>query len=1112
MNRSDMSLEELRQAVLAKQLKAGKARTAGRNEMEAIAIADRGKTISLSFGQQRLWFLDQLDRRAGLAYHIPIGLRLFGRLNRQILRAALDAIVARHEGLRARFLNRDGVPYQEFLEPDCGFTLTELNLDDLSEADRDAALERIFTDEIATPFALDGGPLIRGLLLRMTEDKHVLIVTQHHIVTDGWSTRILIDEVCKLYTNLLQGRPDPLPVLPLQYADYAMWQRGRLQGERLERQIAFWRDHLDGAPALLDMPVDRPRPATPSHAGGNMQIALEGSLTVGLRALAMQHGATLFMVLLAGWAALLSRISGQADVMVGIPVANRQHPELENVIGFFVNMIPLRVSVGAAGTAEQLIDQVRRNALAGYAHQEVPFEQVVDAINPERSLAHSPLFQTFLSMNNGPTREQLSMADLRVEAVSVPSGTTQFDLALTITEFADSLLVNLDYAADLFEHPTVERLCGQFRTMLSLMVEGSDLPLSSLSLIAGESRTQLLVEAQGSRLAVDVEPVAALFEEQVRRTPLAPALEYEGGKLSYDTLNRRANQLAHYLRGSGIGREDRVAICMGRGLGMVVGILGVLKAGAAYVPLDPGNPTERLTFMLEDSNATVMLSQSALEDQLPASNLIRLVLLNEEGLVEHEGMHGQPEHDLTDSQPQKADLAYVIYTSGSTGRPKGVMVEHGGLSNYLEWARKYYIEDRVQHTVVSSPLAFDATITSLYLPLISGGQAILLREGGELVELPKLLPRLPAGTLIKITPNHLAALGQQLQSEHARCSAQLFVVGGEALSGDTAALWNRIAPGSRIVNEYGPTETVVGCSVYEADGVLQADGNVPIGRPICNTSIYLVDENLELVAPGAVGEICIGGAGVARGYLNRPEQTAERFVLDPFCAEPRARMYRSGDLGRRMSDGNLAYIGRKDAQVKIRGFRIELGEIETRLAGVAGVREAAVVTSGDGGARRLIGYVTALPGCELTAGQLREKLAAMLPEYMVPAAFLVLDEMPLTSNGKLDRKALPEPGISALRVGEYEAPEGEAEIAIAAVWQDLLKLPRVGRNDHFFELGGQSLMAIAVIGRLRELGLHAEVRTIFSAPRLSDLAAAVGANPQREVNEALEGDVEEFRI
>ncbi|NAP24843.1 amino acid adenylation domain-containing protein [Pseudomonas syringae] len=1054
-----------------------------------LTLVDRNLPLPLSWAQQRLWFLDQLDRAAGAAYHIPAGLRLRGRLNRDALQATLDRIVARHETLRTHFALHEGQAIQVIAPATQGFALVTHDLRPLDCAaqheTQHEAVEQLAREEALAPFDLSRGPLIRGRLVQLSETEHILLVTQHHIVSDGWSTGVLLHEIGMLYRAFSQGLADPLPALDFQYVDYAAWQRQWLQGETLHTQVDFWRQHLSGAPALLELPTDHRRPPLRSYAGGRVSLALSPALTAGLRQLGQRHGATLFMTLLAGWSSLLSRVSGQDDVVIGTPVANRPRSELESLIGFFVNTLALRIRPEGGLSVAALLEQVKTVMLAAHAHQDLPFEQVVEALQPPRSLGHSPIFQVMLALNNTPGGGEFSLPELSLEPLQAPHTTAQFDLSLALVEADGGLIGSLEYASDLFERATIERMAGHLQVLLEGMVADDQQAVAELPLLSCEQRRQVLESFNDTAAAYPAGKLLhQLFEEQVAQQPDALAVVDETGSLTYGELNARANRLAHYLIGLGIQPDDRVAICAQRSLEMVVGLLGILKAGSAYVPLDPGYPSERLRYMLEDSAPVAVLVQA--ETRTLLGELAVPTLDLQAGDWEVEAEHNPVVPAIT---PQH--LAYVIYTSGSTGKPKGVANQHDGVVNRLWWAKSEYrigAEDRV---LQKTPFGFDVSVWEIFLPLLAGAQLVMARPGGhqdphylmEVIERRSI-------SMLHFVPSMLQAFVNQTPA--GRCSTLKRVLcSGEALPHALLLQGQAHFPKSELHNLYGPTEAAIDVTAWHY--VAEQDiGIVPIGRPIANTQIYLLDAHGQPVPIGVSGEIHIGGIGVARGYLNRPELTAERFLEDPFSTEPAARMYRSGDLGRWLADGNIEYLGRNDDQVKLRGYRIELGEIESQLAGCPGVREAVVLAREHRpGDKRLVAYLTAQEGVVLSATQLREQLSQGLAEYMIPSAFVTLTRFPLTPNGKLDRRALPAPEDDAYASRGYEAPVGEIEHALAEIWQALLGLERVGRHDHFFELGGHSLLAVQLVSCLRQrFQVEVALGDLFMHPTICELAAS----------------------
>ncbi|MFS2008245.1 amino acid adenylation domain-containing protein, partial [Duganella sp. CT11-25] len=1005
-----------------------------------------------------------------------------GHLDAGALRAALTRIVARHEVLRTRFVEQAGLPAQQIDAP-AAFALAVSDLRALAGHEQASAVERYSVDEASAPFDLARGPLIRGQLLRLAEEEHVLLLTQHHIVSDGWSVGLLVEEVRTLYTAFSQGQADPLPPLAVQYADYAQWQRGWLQGELLERQLAFWRGHLGGAPSLLELPLDRPRPAQQSYAGGALPVRLPAALADGLRQLARREGTTLFMTLLAGWSVLLSRLSGQGEVVTGTPVANRQRGDVANLIGFFVNTLALRVTLEDDPTVAQLLARVKADTLEAYSHQDVPFEQVVEALKPPRSTSHSPVFQVMLSLNNTPDRS-LTLPGLTLDILAQQRGSAQFELNLALEEQDGSLHGWLTYASTLFDASTVARFIQYFETILAGMVADAQQAVSRLPLLDPAGLAQLAgfnatAHPYPSRL------VHELFEEQVARDGAAMALVCGAERLSYAQLNQRANRLAHHLRALGIGPDERVAICVERSVEMVVGLLAILKAGGAYVPLDPDYPAERLAYMLADSAPRALLTHSALRERLDAGALPVLELDRLEA-----ALAGLPDVNPERGALRPDHLAYVIYTSGSTGQPKGVMNQHDGVVNRLLWAQDTYQLTARDRVLQKTPMAFDVSVWEFLLPLLAGAQLVMARPQGH--QDPQYLAEAieTAGiTMLHFVPSMLQLFLPQADAR--RCaSLRRVLCSGEALPAALQKHFHRSLPDVELHNLYGPTEAAVDVTAWHClPG--QAGSSVPIGRPIANTAMYVLDRQGQPVPVGVAGELYIGGVQVARGYLNRHELTAERFVPDPFSGVPRARMYKTGDVGRWREDGAIEYLGRNDFQVKLRGQRIELGEIEARLAACDGVGEAVVVALGEGGDMRLVAYLVPATGAQLEAAALRAALARQVAEYMIPGAFVMLEALPLTPNGKLDRKALPAPDASALAVREYAPPQGAAEEAIAAIWQELLGVEQVGRHDHFFELGGHSLMVIGMLERLRQRGWHGDVRGVFGAPTLAELAAGL---------------------
>jgi amino acid adenylation domain-containing protein len=1062
---------------------------APRAELPAIEPVERGDRLALSFAQQRLWFLEQMGNLGG-TYHVGKRLRFRGGLDGAALVRALERVVARHETLRTVFPQVDGEPVQRILPPEeSRFHLLRHDL--RGRADPEAELARLTAEEAGAPFDLERGPLVRGRLVRVAADDHVLLLTLHHIVSDGWSTGVLARELSALYAALRRGEPDPLPPLPVQYADYAAWQRRWVDGEVLRRQAEYWKAALAGAPELLELPTDHPRPAKRDHAGAALAVALDEPLTAGLRALGERHGTTPFMTLLAAWAVVLGRLSGQEDVVVGTPTANRGRRELEGLIGFFVNTLALRVDLSGSPTVGELLGRVKERALGAQQNQDIPFEQVVELVQPERSLAHTPLFQAWFAWESA-ARNRLELPDLARRPLAQPKShaTAKFDISLGLREQRGRIVGRVEYATSLFERATVERYAGYLRRVLEGMAADDGAPVGSLGMLSAAERTRLLHDwnRTGARFAGGW-CVHERFEAQAERFPDAVAVEAEAETLSYGELNRRANSLAHYLVECGVGPDVRVGVALERGMDVPVALLAVLKAGGAYVPLDPSYPEERLRYMLADSRPAVLLAHPALAERFAGSG-VRVVALD----------GGAPAWaDRPATNPARAGLTadhlvYVIYTSGSTGEPKGVMNLHRNLDNRVCWMQAEWRLDPRESVLQNASLSFDVSAYELFWPLATGARAVLTTSAGQKdpAYLVDTVRTRRIGTM-SVVPSMLQLVLEQPGVE--RCTDLLRVpCGGEALPPPLVRRFYERLPRARLYNRYGPSEAATAVTGLVPPAA--ADGAaVPIGRPVANARVYVLDASGEPVPAGVAGELYIGGAGVGRGYLGRVGLTAARFVPDPFGGEAGARMYRTGDLARWLPEGAVEFLGRNDAQVKVRGFRVEPGEIEARLAEHAAVREAAVVARDDApGGRRLVAYYAPKEGRQAAVEELREHLRLRLPEYMVPAAYVRMERLPLTPSGKLDRRALPAPTGDAFARQAHEAPATALEASLAEIWAEVLGVERVGRWDHFFGLGGHSLLAVRVVSRVRELlELKAGLAELFERPVLAEFARGLEA-------------------
>ncbi|RYZ37608.1 MAG: amino acid adenylation domain-containing protein, partial [Myxococcaceae bacterium] len=1021
----------------------------------------------LSFAQQRLWFIDQLEPGTAL-YNVPVAVRLEGTLRREVLEQALREVVRRHEALRTTFTEENGQALQ-VIHPDVDLSLEGVDLSGLDAGAREEEARRQLGQQMQRPFNLHTGPLVRAQLVKLDEQEHVLALTMHHIVSDGWSLGVLVREVSALYEAFAQGRPSPLPELPVQYAGYAAWQRQQLQGEALQREVDYWKQQLSGAPPVLELPTDRPRPAVRGNAGATRSFMLSPELSQGLRALAQREGASLYMVLLAGWQVLLSRYSGQQDISVGSPIAGRTRAEVEGLIGFFVNTLVLRAQVKGEGSFRELLAQVRETLLGAYEHQEVPFEKLVEALQPGRSLSHTPLFQSLLALQNAPVGE-VQLPGLRLKPVDFEGQTSKFDLSLYFTETPQGLSGAVEYSTDLFEAATVQRLVEHLRVLLEGVVAKPEESVGRLPLLSEGERQQVLVKWNQTQAEYPREAtIASLFEAQARRTPEAVAVVSGKQRLTYREVEAKANQLAHRLRKLGVGPEVRVGLCVERTTDVVVGTLGILKAGGAYVPLDPSYPKERLGWLLEDAQGPALVAHSHLLESLPAFTAQAVCLDREEELA------GESQEPVT-SEVQPQNVAYLIYTSGSTGRPKGVAVTHRNAAAFLSWTLETFEEEETRAVLAATSLNFDLSVFELFAPLVRGGSVVVVRNALHLAE-EKVEAEI---TLINTVPS---AMAQLVRLGAVPPSVRVVNLAGEALPETLAKQVYGVPTVRKLYNLYGPSED----TTYSTWSLVGREEVPNIGRPLSNTRAYVLDAFLQPVPVGVAGELYLAGEGQARGYLLRPELTAEKF-LPEVHGPAGSRMYRTGDRVRYRADRVLEYLGRVDFQVKVRGFRIELGEVESALRQQESVKDAVVVAKGEGAEKRLVAYVAAKAGTTLEAETLKASLRQRLPEYMVPGTVVVLEALPLNANGKVDRKALPEPE-SPQSGSTYEAPRTELEASLAAIWAEVLRVPRVGVKDDFFTLGGHSLLATQVVSRVRaETGAELPLRALFEAPTVEALA------------------------
>ncbi len=1016
----------------------------------------------MSFAQQRLWFLDKLEPGNPL-YNAPWAVRMKGALNLDALQRTYRTIVSRHESLRTTFNTFEGKPVQ-IVQACRPVTIQLIDLTAWPEAEREAEGLRLVAQEAHRPFNLAQGPLLRIALLRLGEFDHVLLLVLHHIISDLWSLEVLIREMWALYEAYLANEPSPLPELPIQYGDYAVWQHQWLRGEALEAELSYWKKQLSDANPVLDLPTDRPRPTLQRFRGARQTFLFYGDLTERLKSLGARQEATLFMTTLAAFKALLFRYTRQPDLVVGTPIANRDRVEIEGLIGFFANMLALRTQVSASMTIRELLAQVRMVALGAYEHQHLPFEKLVEELRPERSTAHNPLFQVTYSLQSG-SQKVSKIADLMPNSFEPENESAKLDLALAVGEKDGGLAGIVEYNTDLFDHSTITRMIEHYRGLLGSIAEGEDKRVGEIEILGEWERHQ--IEVEWNDTAADhpaYNSVKDMFEEEARRRPDAVAVEMRGEQVSYGELNRRANRLGRYLRSKGVGVESKVGICVDRSIEMVVAVMGVLKAGGAYVPMEPGYPQERLTYMREEAEAEVVVTQGKYEEKFEGRGVE--VIKVDECREQIEAMSCREMGVEVD----EANLAYVIYTSGSTGKPKGVMIEQRGLVNYLIWAGRAYQSEGGRGTLVHTPVGFDLTVTSLLLPLVKGERVEMVSEQGGIEELAERLTKGGGYWLLKMTPAHVEAVTRLIGEQKVERAAEVIVIGGEALSYEQIKRWRGVESESkgRVINEYGPSETVVGCIVNEV-GEEEGEGGVAIGRPISNARVYVMSESKRVESIGVEGEIYIGGAGVGRGYQKQAEETAERYVPDRYSERAGARMYRTGDVGRYQSDGKVEYLGRADNQVKVRGYRIELGEIEAVIEQHERVKKSVVMAREEEGAgKRLVCYYTSEG--EVRREELREHLGRKLPEYMVPGMFIEMEQMPLTANGKIDCSALPPPEQKSCAMPEdFVAASSSVERLIAAIWAEALGTTELSIHDNFFDLGGHSLLLIQIHSKLQKL-------------------------------------------
>ncbi len=1074
-----------------------------------IERVSREGALPLSFAQQRFWFMEQLAPDT-FVNNLTLAFHLTGQLDVTVLEQSLGEMRRRHEILRTTFPLVDGKSTQA-IDLDLTFTLPIVDLQELPAADRDREARRQFTALAEQPFDLAQAPLLRVKLLRLAPSVHRTIVVMHHIICDGLSIEIFFQELAIIYTAFANHQPSPLVDRTIQYADFAVWQHQRLEGEILAFQVNYWQQQLGGILPILQLPIDRPRPAIQTTNGVFRRLELTQNLSTDLQALSQREGVTLFMTCLAAFLTLLHRYSGQEDIIVGTPIAGRNRTEIEGSIGCFINTLVLRTNLEHNPSFQELLRRVQQVALGAYAHQDLPFEKLLEALNPARDLSSSPLFQVMFIFEN-TSNQTWELPGVKVTPLEVHrKGISNFDLTLSLTETATGIQGGIEYNTDLFEPDTIERMVGHFHTLLTGIVANPAQRIANLPLLTPAEQQQILVEWNQTQIDYPQLCIHQLFEAQVNRTPNAVAVICGDQQLTYQQLNRRANQLADRLHQMGVTADGLVGICLERSIEMVVGLLGILKAGGAYVPLDPHYPSARLSYMLADAGVEILLTRSELLSFLPAHQL-QVVCLDPDWQT------------FADYSPENldrgvcpADLAYVLYTSGSTGQPKGVAIEHRNLVNFLN-SMRHAPGLKPENTLTAvTTIAFDIAALELYLPLIVGAQVIvlpreiaidpdrLLDAVSQRLKPPLAMQSPPARTkiphqlrqtLMQATP----ATWQMLLTAGWDDRYPLKVLcGGEALPDRLAQ--QILATGSELWNLYGPTETTVWSTIYRVDAnrsvANSSDAVVSIGRPIANTQIYILNKQLQPAPIGVPGEMYIGGAGLARCYLNRPELTAAKFIPNPFSTATSSRLYQTGDLARYSIDGKIEFLGRIDDLVKIRGFRIELGEIETALSQSSLVRQAVVIASAIAPDNQsLIAYIVPYQNYTPTTTELRGFLSEKLPEYMMPAIFILLETLPLTANGKIDRRALPLPDRTNLEPKAASAPKDGLELQLTKMWERVLKIQSIGTSDNFFHLGGHSLLAVQLFAEIKKtFGQNLPIATLFQYPTIEQLATILRQEP-----------------
>ncbi|HEV2707208.1 MAG TPA: amino acid adenylation domain-containing protein [Pyrinomonadaceae bacterium] len=1056
-----------------------------------------------SIDQERLWFIDQLQP-GNTAYNIFTASRLRGPLDVSAMRRAANELLRRHEVLRTTFKVVEGQPMQ-FIAPTLELSMTPVDLGSLPEAEREAEALRLVIEDVSAPFDLEQGPLVRAGLLRLHELDHVFYLNMHHSITDRWSAAVIEQEIGALYYAFLQGQPSPLPELPIQFVDYAVWQRERMRGEIYQEQLAYWKKQLEGAPFVLELPADSPRPAIQTFRGARVYFHLSHSLLEALRELSRVEGVTMYMTLMAAYKLLLYRYTGQEDMLVGCSIANRDRPETQNLVGFLLNLLVLRTDMSGNPTFRELLARERETALGAYAHQDLPFGKLVQELRPRQDPSRNPIAQAAFIYLDFPELTTMESMGLKVTPLVIDNGASRFDLTLALTETSDGFDGSFEYIEGLYARPRIERMAKHLETLLLHIVANPDQRIRELPLLTPQERHQLLSDFNNTQHELPpTRTIHQLFEAQVERTPDAPALEFAGTSLTYRELNNRANRLAQHLRALGVRPEVRVGLLMERSAEQIIGLLGVLKAGGAYVPVEAKTPRERIRYVLADAGVRVLVTHGELTEGLVAED-VSVVEIDK-----LDGAGGDAKREAVAWEVDGDNAAYVIYTSGSTGQPKGVVVSHANLVNTMlaPFSPK---PEPITASLLLMSYAFDGSILSIFTALTQGAKLLVPREGQQAdpTQVARLIAESDISTIFTV-PSFYELLLEQAQAEQLR-TLRVVHVGGEACTPELVGRHQELLPQTRLFNLYGPTETTVWCTSYEFRAG-DADKPILIGRPSHNTQTYVLDEHLQLAPLGIAGELFIGGRGVARGYLNRPELTAERFIPHPYSSEPGARLYRTGDRARFVSSGEIEYLGRLDHQVKLRGYRVELGEIEAILTEQEGVQDAAVIVREDEpGNKRLVAYL-AVEGEqeEGSANKLRDALKEKLPEYMIPSAFVLLEKLPQTTSGKVNRQALPAPDAAQTTPeASYVAPRNMTEEMLAKLWGSVLGQERVSIEGNFFELGGDSLLATKLAYQVRKVfEIELPLTALFRHPTIAELALVIEEELIAQMNQISEEEAE----